>query len=762
MVRVRSVAVDRTAKMNKAAPAQPSYSEELELLRVRRSAGVVPESVTLSESDGHKVLRFDLETEQVAGERKADIRDIEAVEFHYHDGYEFGRTAPRNVIVPRPDFPRNIGHLCSGPPGCPAAPCLAIGGIQPVYERGGIEALMERLRGFMRDAKTGSLMAEGWEAVPFGVHQTYAYGQVTPSFYQDYAMEHPDKRSALGVAVVNELDEVIHVALVPQFFEPDDMRRAIGCRTEGDKRLGVPTIFLWPDAKKVEHDPVYEDWPTIREFRIGLGRIGVDTAFDAAVGALFQAECDFKFCHSKGRKGLVVVLGVWRPSPLLPNYFGYSEHIEARKLELRAYFVSQKLAGQVIDDDATVDAIIANHPPTPDLFRWVSGLGELPPITLFGAGALGSAIFNNLVRAGANDVIVQDSDTIMPHNLARHTALTSDIYKPKVTHSAALASGMVIEGVETTIVPHKGDILALSNDEFVARTRDRLIVDATADERVRTRIDELRSIHPTTTVRSEIFNDGRLGATFVSLPGGPGLAELMLSMIALAVDEPAVACWLDHEARHPFGLDPFMYGFGCGSQTVHLPNYVVEQHASATLPTIIGDRSESGIGLNPLDEHYRPLGWRWHPIMPFTSFTPLTEVEWRVIVSASALKRMTSLRTDALPSETGGYLYGSWDAARQTITILSASALPPGSTFTSTTLELGPAGQLQEERRFLRKTRERLFLCGTWHSHPGESAAMSGKDYKAMERHHAVDVENKRPTLIVIVADDDVQAHLKI
>lgn len=698
----------------------------------------------------------------MVGEPKADIRDVETVEFHYAESYRFGLTAPRNITVPRKDFPRNIGHLCSGPPGYPAAPCLAFGGTQPVYERGGMEALLERLRAFMRDAKTGSLMADGWEAVPFGVAQTYKHGQVTPSFYQDHAVANPGKCSAVGVAVVFEQAESRHIALVPQIIEAADMIEAMAFRNSPGVRRGIPWVFLWPDTAKTEQDPIFEDWPTMFEFRKGLQRIGVDGAFDAAVGELFIKGCDFTYFHPEGRRGLVVVLGVRRPSPLLPHYFGYSEDPEARRLELRAYFISQKLAGKVIDDDAMVDAIVADHPPTPDLLRWVSGVGVLSPITLFGAGALGSAIFNNLVRAGAEDVIVQDLDRIMPHNLARHTARNSDIYRGKAAHSLALTSAVLVEGVETKIAVHMGDILALSEDEIVTRTRGRLIVDATADERVRLRIDELRAKSPGAVVRSEIFHEGRLGATFVSLPDGPSLADLMLSMTALAVHEPSVAAWLDHESQHPFGPDPFMYGFGCGSQTVHLPNYVVEQHATTALPSIVGDRPESGIGLNPLDENYRPLGWRWFPVQRFTSLTPPTEPEWRVTISAAALDRMKALRAETLPSETGGYLYGSCDPARKMITILFASALPPGSTLSATAIELGPSRQLPEEQRLIRRTRERLFLCGTWHSHPGQSAAMSGKDYRAMEKHHAVDAENYCPTLIVIVADGDIQSHLKI
>ena len=66
--------------MDDATPAQLTYLEELELLRVRRSAGVVPDSITLTDIDGGKVLHFDLQTEQIVGEAKADIRDVETVE----------------------------------------------------------------------------------------------------------------------------------------------------------------------------------------------------------------------------------------------------------------------------------------------------------------------------------------------------------------------------------------------------------------------------------------------------------------------------------------------------------------------------------------------------------------------------------------------------------------------------------------------------------------------------------------------------------
>ena len=259
-----------------------------------------------------------------------------------------------------------------------------------------------------------------------------------------------------------------------------------------------------------------------------------------------------------------------------------------------------------------------------------------------------------------------------------------------------------------------------------------------------------------------MFHEGRLGTTFVSLGGGPTPSELALSLIASAADDPAVAAWLDHEAEYPLGPNPMLYGFGCTSQTVHLPNFVVEQHAAVAMTAILDEPDGSGVLINPLDARYRPLGHRWLPVAPFTSLVPPTEPDWVVRLSALAVGLMAAERATALPNETGGYLYGQWDPVRQAITVVCATPLPPGSQAKPIALELGPAGSTSTERRLLRKTQGRLYLCGTWHSHAGTSARMSGRDHKAMVKHRSADAPALRPTLIVIVADGDIQAHLQV
>lgn len=745
-------------------PRSGAYSHQLEARRIEGSAAVVAGSLDLLTVDEGEILEFDIASEPTVNPPAADVRDVERICFVYKDGRKFGETAPSHVLCKREDFPRDLVHLCSTGPGGPAAPCLALGGLQPLYERVGIEAIMERLRKFLRDAKTGTLTADGWEPVPFGIDQIPCGGEVIPHFFQDHAYENLTAGVAMGTAINVEGDIGRLMALFPEVIRPEKMLEALTFRNgnAGGKRRAVPWIFLWPTEIKPEMEPIFDDWRTGADLFAGMQRIGVDQAFTAAVGDLLVRGVDFRCERAPGGgKGLAVVIGIWRAEPIMREFFGYSANPAARRLELRAFRVSQGLMEEIVALDTKVETIVGDYPGSPELYRWVSGVDPLPPVTLIGGGALGSSIFNNLARSGLDDATIIDHDLMRPHNLARHTAVTADLYKPKCDVVAEQIEGLV-RTIALSVQPMQRDVIDMPIEELAATVKGRLLIDATADERVRQRIDELRSDVAVDVVRSEMFHEGRLGATFFSPAGGPTLVEMMRTMIASAPHNRSIAAWLEHEEMHPLGPDPLLAGFGCTSQTIHLPNHAVDQHASVATATILEGRAEAGIALNPLDPRYRPEGWEWLPVPNFTSLVPATEPDWQIRLSEDALQCIAASRSEALPSETGGYLYGAWDPGRKQITITTATGLPPESTATPTSLKLGPAGATNEERRLLLKTRNRIYLCGTWHSHPTGSAAMSGRDYETMMAHHQRDVETLSPTLILIAGDGEVQAHLKL
>jgi hypothetical protein len=757
------MADERKESVDGEIVAEPDLSQLLEIARISQSAGVVASSIELRRLDEGEILTFDITTEPTVEKPAADVRDVERVHFVYREGRAFGRSAPYNVLCDREDFPRNIGHLCSGEPGCRAAPCLALGGIQPIYERAGIEAIMSRLRDFLRDAKTGTLMRDGWEPVPFGIGQKLRIGQIEPRVFQEHALANPAAGSAVGVAISFDDDERMQVAVHSQILEPKDVIKAIGHHNGNfdGKRHAIPWVFVWREPTAVERDPLFENWRSGGELLQGMKVIGVDHAFDVAVGELLTKGVDF-LCHRPplGGRAMVAIIGVWRPAPIMGAFFGYSDNPAARRLELRAFLVSQDREKNILDADTRIETIVGDCPPSPSLLRWVAGLDRLPPVALLGHGALGSAIHDSLVRSGMEDVLVWDKDRIHPHNLTRHSARTDDIYANKADQAKRLADALWLNQGQSAAV--RGDIATVGIEELKAKTEGRLVIDATADEQVRLRMDELRGSANATIVRTEIFHEGRPGMTFVSPPGGPTMSDMMLETVALAPNDANVAAWLNFEDRHPLGSDPLLYGFGCTSMTVRLPKHAVEQHASVACTAILGDRSEAGILLNPLDERLRPTGSRWIACEAFTVLRPASADGWYIRVSPSAIATMTAERVGALPAETGGYLYGSWDPARRVITIVYASSLPPGSQATEKRLELGKAGSTLPERRLTRLTRGRIYLCGAWHSHPNGSAHMSGRDDSAMTAHAEKDAPDLRPTLMIIVAHDEIQAHLRL
>jgi len=496
----------------------------------------------------------------------------------------------------------------------------------------------------------------------------------------------------------------------------------------------------------------------------GLEAVGLREHLQKAIGAVLANGCTCK--HAPGRQTLVVLVGIWRPVPLADNIFGLSADPVPRRLEIKAFTLEAPLRGNLVADDTLLRAVVADPMPGPALFRWVSGLPALGTPALIGYGALGSALAAHLLRGGADDALAFDADTVRPHNLARHAAEVADVYGLKVAHLDRAAGAAAVPDLKPKVRLWPSDVLKLSDQELAERLGGaRMIVDSTADERVRRRLARFGACAGRQIVRAEIYHRGRLGVQFVTAASGePGLVELYYMLCREAPSDEAVAQWLYDEHLAGPGDDELLFGFGCSSMTTRLPGYVVAQHAAAFMPTIVeclGGGAPTGIGLNRLDGAFHPAGWRWIDVPPFRRFVPQAAPDLSVRVHPDVVEFMAAERAKAASNETGGYLYGGWDLSLKNIVIVAVSDLPPGSTASATGLELGPAGHTARENRIALRTRGRLHLCGSWHSHPGESAGLSPKDEATMARFRADNVRQGLPTLLVVVAEGAVDAHLE-
>ena len=753
-------------------PQNPAIRRECAI--IANSQGVGEESVTIEQSaDGKVRIKFELTTEALVDKLQAPIHDREPIVLVYSSADVIGIRAPEAVLSGRADFPRQLGHLNAVPSGSPASFCLARAGLQPLYDRFGIEFVLERLRCWIRDAQTGYLMADGWEPVPVSGDVT-RLGTLDAAAFQDIAVRKRSQTSwTTGAAHVFLPEHGDYVRIFADEFSADSpkhnsaLSQAVARLKLKESRLqmGVPWVFIW--TKDQISEAVFSSWTTYADLRQSLEQVGLGSTLDTAIGTILTNGCNCR--HAPGRKSLIVLLGVWRPKAIVSNIFGLSEDPAARFLEIKAYSIeAESITDEIVADAARVREIVAWPVPSRKLFQWVSGLPTLAPVTIFGYGALGSSIADHLLRSGITKVDAIDSDRILPHNLGRHRAGSPDLCLPKVHHLKRVVDTFApLDDDKTTAQVFEEDITTLSDEALAARVANaRLIIDATADERVRIRLVQFGAKAGRQIARLEIYDKGRLGLVAVTgLESNPDLLDLFYLFLRMALNDDDISNAIRRDQLQGATANELLFGFGCASATMRLPNFVVAQHAAAFMPTIVDGLSNgivSGIGVNLLDEQFRPKGWHAVEVPQLQEFRPQDADGWVVRIHPDVIRFLNEQRRTALPSETGGYLYGGYDPALKRIVVVEASGLPPNSKASGNFVELGPAGKTGRERRLQYRTAWRVVLCGTWHTHPNGSAAMSTKDRNTIGEHAAFDYAHGIPTLLVIAADGDFRVHLRV
>ena len=116
------------------------------------------------------------------------------------------------------------------------------------------------------------------------------------------------------------------------------------------------------------------------------------------------------------------------------------------------------------------------------------------PITVIGAGAVGSFTVLALAKSGAERIVVYDDDSIEPHNLPNQWYRLKDVGRLKVQALHDLVFDMT--GVRIDVVPER----------FTGRPATEVTVCAVDSMDVR--IDLWRQLHP----RPSLYVDARMGA----------------------------------------------------------------------------------------------------------------------------------------------------------------------------------------------------------------------------------------------------------
>lgn len=759
-----------TAEATGALKLEAHRNVAWELARIRRSGPVLADSISVSCDNGLLSIGFQIKTDKILGEIETSILDVEPVVFHYASVQSVGRQAP-HVVSGRDDFPRDLQHLISGSPTDPAIFCLARSGLQPLYEHTGIEGVISRLVDWFRDAKTKTFHADGWEPVPVVWPETHhILGYIDSAALQEYAADHSNGGYAYIAAHLSRSEkygDFLHAENDPIDIENVDVVervRSLFKIMEDDNSTFIPAVFVWGASNDSDFRPHFSTWIDIDSFVSGIKEAGLYERLASAMQNLsikFGTNCE---ADKAGNRVCLVIVGIWRPIKIDPTIVGLSTDQNARRLELRAFYLKRPVSDYLgsWDSLSLLQPFIGMVPAIPDMLEAVSGETSMPEFSIVGLGAIGSAWLDYSVRGGCRAVTVFDDDKFLAHNIARHRGGRSHVRYAKSDVASALAADRV-EGVE--IRQRFVDFVTVSSEDLASElASSSLIVDASANAQVRRKLSSPLS-DDLWIARTEIFFKGRLGVTYLTKSGWhQNLTMMHMQLIASAEHQSVVQEWLRYEASRSFLDDELLLGFGCATMTTRMPAYKVDAHASASFAFCrkhVTYTEEARVLLNKLDDHGLPISSiEWTPDSVRVFGPDNTTSEWKVLFSEGVIQTLHRQRKEAAPNETGGYLFGGIDEALSEIYIVAASSEPPGSEASPTFIKLGPWGRTGWEKSFVRRTKGRLSVVGTWHSHPVSSAAASSTDWKTVEGFVAEDQLRAIPTVFAITGYDEDRVYV--
>jgi len=326
------------------------------------------------------------------------------------------------------------------------------------------------------------------------------------------------------------------------------------------------------------------------------------------------------------------------------------------------------------------------------------------PIFAIGFGAIGSQVFNNLIRSGFGKWTVFDFDTFAPHNAARHLCLANATGKTKAALAHDTNNGFEWEVVSRTV---SKDALELSANDL----KDAAVVfDFSASVPVSRHLAHIEGLNV------------RCISIFIT-PGGGGLVILVEDR-----ERKMRLDWLEmlhyRQALHnSVGIGTMVaasksrYGNGCRDVSAVLSQDDVALWAStasrALKKNAIGDSASVQLWKRDIDTGAVVSD----AVIPPACFR-LQMHGWTVVYDQWLQEKLSSYRNPKLPNETGGILIGHFDVQNLTCYLVDALPSPRDSIEWPEAYYRGCEGLHAAVLEIENKTLGQLTYVGEWHSHP--------------------------------------------
>jgi hypothetical protein len=365
-----------------------------------------------------------------------------------------------------------------------------------------------------------------------------------------------------------------------------------------------------------------------------------------------------------------------------------------------------------------------------------------------GVGALGSQVFNNLMRAGYGKWTLIDDDILLPHNCARHFLGDWAVGGNKA--DAMKEIGNAIFGDSTLVASIPSNVLLpKENNDVIASAfaYSELILDMSASIAVARHLADLEKA-PRSISAFVSPNGNSLVITAEDKDREVRLDWLEMLHYRAILNIPSLAdSFQSNDAR-------FRYGNSCRDLTTELSQDCIAVWAgvaskaikliAATSAPVLLIYSGDDDGAIVVHKHAieRPIRCSFY--------------EWTIQFDTWLLAKLGSFRSERIPNETGGVLLGSFDTSRRICSIVDLIPSPPDSKEWPTSYIRGCEGLAERVKAAQTQTLGQINYVGEWHSHPkGASTNPSQDDLKAygwLVGHMSVE---SLPAIMMIIGDDN-------
>jgi len=369
-------------------------------------------------------------------------------------------------------------------------------------------------------------------------------------------------------------------------------------------------------------------------------------------------------------------------------------------------------------------------------------------IIAVGMGALGSQIFNNMMRSGFGEWTLIDKDILLPHNCARH-ALPGNAAGLNKADVLAFMANTTIEGTSLT--------RSIPTDVFEPGDKKDELNKAFADA------DVILDFSASVAVARHLANGVDAKARRVSIFLNPSGTDLVVLAEDAARKVPLV--WLEMEYYRRLANENDLsghltgdggrvrYARSCGDITSRISQNLVALHAaigSQNLRNVLEQKTASIKIFRAAPDSFAVHNFDFEPAQAIIKKTS----DWRVCVSEGVFAKVHNLRKERLPNETGGILIGNFDRQQRVIYIVDALGSPKDSAEWPTLYIRGVRGLRAELERIGKATLTNLEYVGEWHSHPpGCAAKPSSTDQRAITTLAAQMSLEGLPAMMLIVAE---------